>query len=75
MKTIPVTARVEPMSLALIRDCLITIGYPAENLSNNAQIFKTAIMFSLMHLKQLTNITTPSEESLSLLERKPKLRK
>ena len=75
MKTIPVTARVEPMSLALIRDSLISIGFPPENLSNNAQIFKTAIMFSIMQLKQITNITTPSEESLAMLERKPKLRK
>ena len=75
MKTIPVTARVEPISLALIRDSLIAIGFPHENLSNNAQIFKTAVMFSLTQLKQMTNITTPSEESLALLERKPKLRK
>ena len=75
MKTIPVTTRIEPMTLVLLRDCLIKMGFPAENLANNAQITKTALICSLSHLKKVTKITTPTEESLAILDRKPKLRK
>lgn len=76
MKTIPVATRLEPTTVALIRDGLIAIGYPAANLTNNAQIIKAAAIFSLTKLQQTVNFSRiPSTESLAIIEREPKLRK
>ena len=76
MKTIPVSTRLEPTTVALIRDGLIAIGYPPSHLTNNAQILKAATLFSLNQLRQLINFSqTPSTESLAILYKQPKLRK